>query len=653
MLLPPLFHLVSADLLTFALVWFAAASLIRSQSTALDRLMISGGLLIGWACALSLLTSYWPWGLHPVALAEATAIPLAAVVLVQGPRPARRRAPLRALLRRLVPTRDFPLLLTVAAAGAFLLYPILRRDAIDRLATIITAEDLARHAALYDTILRLGGLTSLHQTEAAETVTLGLGTYPQGSHLTMAVLTSFLHGGTARGSGLAQISLFVALFAVVTAGLTAALLWAVQRAAGPALRGWRGLALAVPMAVYLVVAELPRMHGRGFLSEIFALGLLALLVALAIRPLSRTREQVVALGALAVGVSFGHYLLLPVAATTVLAWAVVHWRGWRRHWPTVLATSLAAGALVLFPPFVNAKSAGSADVLTLPGGIGPVGRHLLLPVVVAAFAALLTRRSLANKPRRVALITLASVSALCFGVMEYQLITVGSTSYFYEKMIHQLLVIGVICFGAALLPMLGRRVIAGRSDPAAPGAHRAPSARFRRGLAVLTATGCLGFTVLSNANPEVGLQGWQGSPGRALLRGEGSRPGIAERIAVIAAHHPQDGRVAVSLAGTRAWNEPIEDWGSAEDNIWLSVMNRNQGRAWEPWAWSLTRRSAEEIVKFTEASAAPLRFYVDDTSPLVADLKALSAGGKHPALALSVLKRDGHGALTVQPVKLG
>ncbi|MGV9264335.1 hypothetical protein ACWDRR_06690 [Kitasatospora sp. NPDC003701] len=652
-LLPPLLHLASADLVTFALVWFAAASLIRSRATAFDRMMISGGLLIGWACALSLLTSYWPWGLHPVALAEATAVLLAAVLLVQGPRPAGRRVPLRDRLRLLVPTRDLPLLFSVAASCAFLLYPVVRRDALGRLATVISAEDLARHAALYDTILRLGGLTSLHQGEAAETVTLGLGTYPQGSHLTMAVITSFLHGGTDRGPAITQISLFVALFTLVTAGLTAAVLWAVQRAAGPALRGWRGLALAVPTAVYLVVAELPRMHARGFLSEIFALGLLALLVGLAIRPLSRVREQLVALAALTVGVSFGHYLLLPAAAATVFAWAVVHRRGWRRHWPTALAVSATAGVLALFPPLVNAQSAGSADVLTLPGGIGPVGRNLLMPLVVAAFAALLTRRSLADKPRRVALITLAAISALCFGVMEYQLTVVGKTSYFYEKMIHQLLVIGVISFGAALLPMLGRRVIAGRSDRTAPGAHRTPAARLRTGVALLTATGCLGFAVLGNANPEGGPPGWPGSPGRTLLRGDDSQPEIARRIAAIDAQHPRDGRVPVSLAGTRVWREDKEDWGSAEDNIWLSVLNRNQGSAWEAWVWALSRHSAVEVVEFAASSRTPLRFYVDDASQLLADLKTLTAGGRYPELAVSVLTPDGDGDLTVQPLKSG
>ncbi|MER6396497.1 hypothetical protein ABT263_10575 [Kitasatospora sp. NPDC001603] len=648
--LPPVLHLASADLVTFALVWFAAASLIRSRATAFDRLMISGGLLIGWACALGLLTGYWPWGLHPVALAEATALPLAALRLVRPPEAPTGPQPLRARLRRVVPVRDRPVLLGATAAAVFLFYPLLRRDAVGRLGTVLEAEDLGRHAALYDTILRLGGLASLQRDAAFDTVTLGLGTYPQGSHLTLAVVTSFLHGGTDRGAPLAQASLFVTLFTLVTAALAAAVLWAVRRAAGPALRGWRGLALAVPATAYLIVAELPRLHSRGFLSELFALGLLALLVGLAIRPLDRTREQAAVLAALTVGVSFGHYLLLPAAAATVLAWAVVNRRGWLRHWATVLPVALLGGALALFPPYVNHQSAGSADVLTLPGGIGPVSRHLLLPLVVAAFAALLTRGARANRPRRVALLSLTAVSLLCFGVMEYQLATVGVTSYFYEKMLHQLLVVGLICFAAALLPMLGRRALAGQ-HPGTTGGTGA--ARLRSGAAVVAVAGCLTFTVVSNAQPDGGRTGWAGSAGRDLLRGEAARPGVAERVAVIEASGAGDGRVAVSLAGSRAWGETVEDWGSAEDNLWLGVLNRDQGRSWRAWEWALHRRSAQDVLDFAATSPEPLRFFVDDSSQLLADLRVLTAGGKHPELAVSVLRKDGDGDLVVEPARLG
>ncbi|MBD0671020.1 hypothetical protein [Streptomyces sp. CBMA156] len=652
LILPPLFHLVSADLLTFALIWYAAATLIRSRATAFDRLMVSGGVLIGWTCALSLLAGYWPWGLHPVALAEATAVPLIAILLLQGPRPAGPAQRPWVRLRRLVPTRDLALLLPAAAAVAFTLYPVVRRNATERLGLIISFEDLARHAALYDTILRVGGLTSLHKSEAAVSVTTGLDTYPQGSHLTLAVITGFLRGGTTQGPALAQMSLFILLSALTAAGLAVAVLWAVQRVAGRALRGWRGLALALPTAVYLVVAEVPQLQARGFLSEIFALGLFALLLALAIRPLSRFHEQVVALGALTVGISFGHYLLLPAVGAVVLAWAVMHRRNCFRHWPTVLATAAVTGVLALFPPYSNAKSAGSADVLTLPGSISPVGRHLLLPLVVAAFLALLTRSARANRSRRVALASLAAVSLLCYGVMEYQLRTAGTTSYFYEKMIHQLMVVGVICFAAALLPAFGRRVFAGPGTAPAPGARPTVRSRFRSGVPVVAVAGCLAFAVLSNAQPDSGKAGWEGSPGRSQLNGTGAHFKLAQRIAVLNTDHPQDGRLPVSLAGARAWGEASPDWSGVEDNLWLSVLNRNQGSTWELWAWAIGHRSAQEMADFAASRpATPLRFYVDEGSPLLADLKALAAAGRLPDLAVSALHYES-GDVSIRPVAL-
>ncbi|MFE7532018.1 hypothetical protein ACFU7Y_40935 [Kitasatospora sp. NPDC057542] len=652
LVLPPLFHLVSADLLSFGLVWFAAATLIRSRATAFDRLMISGGVLIGWTCALSLLASYWPWGLHPVALAEATAVPLIAILLLQGPRPAGRAERPWARLRRLVPTRDLALLLPAAAAVAFTLYPVVRRNATERLGLIILYEDLARHTALYDTILRLGGLTALHKSEAAATVADGLDTYPQGSHLTMAVITSFVHGGATQGPALAQLSFFVLLFALATAGLAVAVLWAVQRVAGHALRGWRGLALALPTAVYLVVGEVPQLQARGFLSEIFALGLFALLIALAIRPLSRFHEQITALGALTVGISFGHYLLLPAVGAVVLAWAVVHRRDCLRHWPAVLATAAVTGALALFPPYINMGSAGSADVLTLPGAISPTGRHLLFPLVAAAFLGLLTRSARANRARKVALASLAAVSLLCFGVMGYQLLTTGTTSYFYEKMIHQLLVVGVICFAAALLPAFGRRALAGPSTAPAPGARRTIWSRFHSGVPVVAVAGCLAFAVLSNAQPDSGPAGWRGTVGRAQLRGDGAHFGLAQRVAAIQSDHPQDGRLQVSLAGARLYGETTPDWAGIEDNLWLSVLNRNQGSTAQLWAWAITRRNAQDIVDLAASKpSTPLRFYLDEGSPLVADLKAMAAKGKLPDLAVSVLRHQ-DGDLIVEPVKL-
>ncbi|WP_316521061.1 hypothetical protein [Kitasatospora brasiliensis] len=652
LVLPPLLHLVSADLLSFGLVWYAAATLIRSRTTAFDRLMISGGVLIGWTCGLSLLASYWPWGLHPVALAEATAVPLIAILLAQGPRPAGRAERPGARLRRLLPTRDIALLLPAAAAVVFTLYPVIRRNATERLGLIISFEDLARHAALYDTILRLGGLTTLDKAAAAATVTQGLDTYPQGSHLTLAVITSFLHGGTSQDSPLAQMSLFVLLSALAAAGLAVAVLWAVQRVAGPALRGWRALALAVPAAIYLVVAEVPQLQARGFLSEIFALGLFALLIALAIRPLNRFREQVTALGALTVGISFGHYLLLPAVAAVVLAWAAMHWRDCLRHWPTVLATAAVTGALTLFPPFTNAGSAGSADVLTLPGSISPVGRHLLLPLVVASFLGLLTRGARANRVRKVALVSLASVSLLCYGVMKYQLHTAGTTSYFYEKMIHQLMVVGVICFAAALLPAFGRRVLAGPSTAPAPGAGRTAWSRIRSGVPVVAVTGCLAFAVLSNAQPDSGQAGWKGSPGRAQVRGSGAHYNVAERIAAIHDDDPQDGRMPVSLVGNRVFHDPYPDWSGIEDNLWLSVLNRNQAAAAPLWEWALSHRNAQDIADLaTRESKTPLRFYLDEGSPLVTDLKAMAAEGTLPDLAVSVLHRQ-DGELVATPVRL-
>ncbi|MFJ9695488.1 hypothetical protein [Kitasatospora sp. NPDC101183] len=646
--LPPLLHLVKADLLSLLLIWGGAATLIRSSRLSLlDRLMVSGVTLIGWTCALGLIASYWPWGLNPLALAEATAAVLVAIRAVRGPAPARPALPPLARLRALVPVRDVPLLLSSALVSAFALYPVLIRSATERLAMIVAAEDLGRHVALYDTILRLGGLTSLHQGAAAETVTQGLATYPEGSHLTLAVLTGFLHGGPERGAPMDQISLFVLLYTVMYAALAVAVLWAVNRVAGPALRGWRGFALMLPVAAYLAVTELPKLYFNGFISEVFALGLLAVLVALAVRPLTRLPEQVAALSALTVGVSFGHYLLLPAAGVTVLGWAAVHWRVWKRHWMAVLAVSVVTGALALFPAYVNSKTANS-DALVLTGGIGPVDRRLFFPLVALTLAMLLTPAARANRARRVALISCGGIVALCYGLMRYQAWKVGQTSYFYEKMLHQLLVIGLIAMAAALLPAFGRRTLAGGP---ATGRLAGLPAGLRSGLPVLAVTGLLVFGVIFESQPDSSLKyGWEGSPGRRMARGEQSRGDIAYRVAALDLSRPaNDHQVAVSLLGHRAYGDATPDWGSVEDNLWLGVLNRDQGRSWVAWYWAINRRGPEEILDYADKSPEPLRFYIDDPK-LLADLKALAAKGKHPRLEASQVSWNTKGELVVVPV---
>ncbi|WP_380285033.1 hypothetical protein [Kitasatospora purpeofusca] len=645
--LPPVFHLVGADLLGFLLLWGAAATLIRSRATAFDRLMISGVTLVGWTCALGLVVGHWRHGVHPLTLAEPTALALVVVRALAGPAPARPGLPLRARVRALVPTRDHPLLLTAALAVAFVMYPVLHRSTAERLALITSAEDLARHSALYDTILRVGGLVSIRQAEAAATVQEHLETYPQGSHLILAVITSFLRGGNTHGG--MQISLFVLLYTVTAAALAVAVLWAVHRAAGPALRGWRGLALLLPVGAFLVVAELPKLYFNGFISELFALGLLAVLVALAIRPLDRIHEQLVVMGALVAGISFGHYLLLPAAGATVLSWAVCHWSTWRRHWVSALAVSVVAGGLALFPIGVNLSTAGSAEVLTVPGGITPVGRHVLFPLVAATLAVLLTRSARADRARRAALGACGSIVLFSFGIRQYQLQKTGDTSYFYEKVLHQLLVIGLVTAAAAVLPLFGRRIVAGERGAAGSG----PRSGLRSAVAVVAATGCLLYGVVFNSQPDVSkAAGWEGSPGRNLLRGGQARWDVAERVTAIHDSRPADDqRVAVSLGGRRVWDEVKPDWGSSEDNLWLGVLNSDQGRSWRSWMWGLGRHSAGDILYYASITPEPLRIYLDDPK-LAAEVKALASQGKAPDLEVNLLRRDASGRLVVVPFPL-
>ncbi|MFH8383151.1 hypothetical protein ACH4E7_19735 [Kitasatospora sp. NPDC018058] len=127
---------------------------------------------------------------------------------------------------------------------------------------------------------------------------------------------------------------------------------------------------------------------------------------------------------------------------------------------------------------------------------------------------------------------------------------------------------------------------------------------------------------------------------------------VSERIVAISAQQGRDGRVPVSLAGAQVCGDASPAWGSVEDNLWLSALNRNQGAAAQLWAWSIARHSAQDVVNLADSSPTPLRFYVNDASPLLADLRKLAAGRKHPGLAVSVLRYDA-GGVSVHPLDLG
>ncbi|GAA2254825.1 hypothetical protein GCM10010430_43230 [Kitasatospora cystarginea] len=626
LLAPPVLHLLRVDPLTLALLWCATAARFRSRLTTLDRLVLSAGLLTGWGCLLGVLASLWPWGLHPVALAEATALPLAALALTRpGPPP-----------RLALPLTDRLLLLAFAAAGWCCLRPLLGEDATGRLAVLFHGEDLARHFALYDAVLRFGGYLVFHREQAAVALQDGFQSYPQGSHLVLAALTGFVRGGTGAPPALTSLGTFTLLTGTVLAACVAAVLWAACRAAGPAFGGWAVLLLCALTGGYLVLDEATGLLLSGFESEIFGLTLFALLTALVLRPLARPGEQLLLLGALTVGISFSYYLLLVTAVPLLLIWAVVHCRRLRPVRRAALAAAAAlTGTAAALPVLANWRQANSPAVLAMPGGALPVVRHLLLPLLAAAVLGLLTAAARRNAVRRAALCAVTTVAGLVVALRQYQLASTGHTEYYYEKLLHQLVVVGLIALGAAALPLFGPP---GRGRTAAGNPARA----VRAGAAALVVLAAL----VLNSQTDDGTSGWQTSRFAGYLHGDRAAPFSASLVTAVHVTRPvPDPGIGVLLTEPRQGEDPR----FYEGNLWLGVLARDNGRSWRAWIWGRWRRTPQEIVQFADRSPAPLRVYLDDPA-LAAATARLAGPGRAGRLEVVLVRYTGDGRPLIGPI---
>ncbi|WP_426510734.1 hypothetical protein ACPPVO_08860 [Dactylosporangium sp. McL0621] len=143
------------------LLLVATAALLRGGRGLLDRLMLAGAVLLGATCVDGLVFAFWPWGLHPVAVAgtAATALILLAAWSRRRPRLPRPR------------WSDAVALAAAGVVGLVAAWPVWHAGADRRLAIMLDGEDLARHAAVFDAIRRTGGYLFADRARASTTST--------------------------------------------------------------------------------------------------------------------------------------------------------------------------------------------------------------------------------------------------------------------------------------------------------------------------------------------------------------------------------------------------------------------------------------------------------------------------------------------------
>ena len=441
---PMVLYLVHADLVLPLSVLLGTAALLRSGRTLLDRLVLAVGLLVGATCAVGLVWSVWPWGLHPIPVCGSAFSVLVLIAALTGRRPR-------------LPRPGWVDALSVGAAGVLIAYvsvPYLRQSGFDeRLGILMSGEDNARHEAAFDVIGRIGGYLFLRQDQASDHIFSGMVYYPQGWHLTAALLDGFVRRPSGTPGGPAAFDHYIVWTLVGFGLLLLVLIWATQWLAGRLHVLQRLLAVAVVAALALGT-ELPRLLVRGYPSETLGLSLALIVAALAIRPLASVREQLIVLGALLVGIGFVYYLFLFPAGLLVLAWLVQDWRltAGRRGWvavvavlTAVLAPITALGGLLL---------GGQSEALTVVGRTGSTYDTMLVLGTVTG-AGLLARSAWREEVWHRYLVAVAITLVFAGAVAAANGAAGVSPGYYFIKTVHfcmSLLIIGVSAL-ARLLPV--------------------------------------------------------------------------------------------------------------------------------------------------------------------------------------------------------
>jgi hypothetical protein len=581
--LPLLTHLAGLDAVLPVLILLGLMSLQRGSRTGLDAFVVATVQLFGALCVAGLLISLWPWRLNPVPIAGFALTGLVLLAVATGRRPA---------LPGLSRTTDLLTLAAGLAVALLALVPFAVKDLGGRIGLVAPGEDFARHFLFFDMIGKVGGYAFLHRPEAAPLVppylAAGIETYPQGTYLLYATLDRFWRSSTVSGAAIPAMSWMIWCYVATFGFLAVAALWAVRRVAGPGPSVLVLLPVLAVAAGYLIFGDPSAIFARGYPNEILCLALIAVLTALVARPLTSTGEQVVTLAALVVGVSFTYHMFLPYAGLAALAWA---WRYRSRIRLSILAPTVLVGLpAALITPVLVERATGGQQLL-LKGTALPTNRVVLVLLVVAAALGTRRRRPLVTAQLG---IVVASVLAL----LVYQYVSVGRTVYYFEKSLHLLAIVALVCAGT----------LAGKIPPGRPARRLAPALAAGLALAIFAGPG----GKLPNS---VGL--------RLLLGVErGSVQGGHDALLIARRYPDGGGKINVDLM-----HGP---YPSFFGTLFASVLQRDyrDGHAWygflNPSGPPKTMADLEQMIT---ASARPVRLFVDSEPNLA---RARQLAEKYP-----------------------
>jgi hypothetical protein len=549
------------------------------------------------------LFTVWPWGLHPVAVGG---VALSAIALTAAARPP------RPLWSGRVRGADVVIMAYTAVLGALMLRPVLRGSLAVKLGAVMSGEDIARHLGMFDTIRRLGGYVFMNTADPLVQAAIQdvHRTYPQGFHITAAVLDNFLTSSTTSPTVLDELSRFLLydIGCYVFFGFT--ILWAASRVAGPAAGVLATAPLGALVLGYLFFGDGLPIYSRGFAPEILGNAFFAIFVALVARPLQRTGEQTLTVLALLVAIAFTYTFLLPIALPIAAMGAWTYRRRLLRRPLTVVVLTGAAAGCAAIPLFFG-RPQGTLNMLLRPYGVDRVGFAPLIVLGTLLAALLLTRaRPTHTVPHRwltAGAVTAAVSVAAVIGA--YQLISIGRTVYFFDKALHTVATTLLISTGLAA-PALSRWLSSSRRSSAV------------LATAALVVTGLAAFGAFG---PAANMQ----SPGRTYLHNAAAnRASAAQTLQVVRKVPDPDGRTTLLAIGS-----PRTGYSGT---LFVAVLQGDYGKTTYGYTYmGVKTRTPEDLVRIVTSHPAQ-RFQIITADPnSLAALNALAAS--RPDLGLEVV----------------
>ncbi|MCF2533490.1 hypothetical protein [Yinghuangia soli] len=613
-------HLAGADAVLPLLAVLGAASLLRVGATLLDRLVVAVMAVAGAALIGGLLFSVWPWGLHPVAVAGT------AFTLLVAAGWALRRRP---RLPRRLQASDLVVAGTGLGAWLMVAWPTLTRPLVERIGYFAGNDtgDRLRQFSLFDAIRQIDGYAFMSPDQAHDILIPGMATnYPNGVHFLYALADSFRLSGAPVGNGLAAAHRYYALLLLGYGLFALVVVWAARWVAGRRADGWRGILVLSAIGTFLATGVLVSWVWFGFDSQVFGLVFAVFGAALMIRCPDRPVEQTALVGLALAGVAFTYPLYVPAMAAGAAVSLWVYRKRLLRRRIAVGAVAAAAVGLtllpVLWPRLAGDFQAG--DHLLLWGPIVRVPRRLLLAVTVIVVLALAVTRARRSPVQRLAAVQVGIAAAVALGLYAYQEIRIGTSSYYFEKLLYAWLVLALVALGgaAALLPRLRTaRPVAAAVAAAMAGVLLAGGVSFGR-------------TTYSDGRP-----GPDNTWAAVWADGRIVSPAQNELMAMQRRGLLGDGRftMVVLRKGKSAWQNALTTMQAAVFNHQLGKLEayvaamplvptpgEDPRSALDPM-WYVSRNWTENLAVYSRTSREPLRIVSFDAEA-TAELAAAAAG---------------------------